>query len=202
MSVLHGGIGAATIIKRLAMSACVKSAPAADVYGRRMSSSPPSSALSPASSSVLPNPVPNIYGAYRATGYVTRLPSGQSITRFPRPPKRRRRSWSALQQAAAASFALVACLGIGILGTDEYVARRKAADAAAAFRDEHRYTGSIVFYPNFGLTCHQLLFNNLDGQFTDNGYVDCARALYPAADATPKMLSAARTEVIRDSFRK
>ncbi len=162
----------------------------------------PSSISPPVPSSVLPSAAAPTHAAYRVPGYVTRVSPGQSVTRFPRPPKRRRRSWSTLQQAAAAVFALTACLALGVLGADEYLARRDAAAAAAALQDGHRYTGSIVFYPNVGLTCHQLFFNNQDGQFTDNGHVDCVQALSQAANEGSKTLSAARTEVIREGFRK
>jgi hypothetical protein len=50
-------------------------------------------------------------------------------------------------------------------------------------------------------TCHQLYFNNQDGQFSDNGHVDCARAVADLSKDKPKNSSTARTEFISKGFR-
>jgi hypothetical protein len=47
---------------------------------------------------------------------------------------------------------------------------------AAAPSDDEIYTGSILFPPHKGDICHQFLFDNRNGRFTDNGNVDCGRA--------------------------
>jgi hypothetical protein len=82
------------------------------------------------------------------------------------------------------------------------VTRQAAAVAVAlaAVDDDDIYTGSILYMPDSGNACRQLLFDNQNGQFTDNGYVDCDRAAY-RNDATPKHWSAARVRVISSGFR-
>jgi hypothetical protein len=80
---------------------------------------------------------------------------------------------------------------------------RQAAAAAVALAadDDDIYTGSILYMPDSGNACRQLLFDNQNGQFTDNGYVDCDRAAYRGTDTTPKHWSAARVRVISSGFR-
>ena len=53
-----------------------------------------------------------------------------------------------------------------------------------------------------GKICRQILFDNHTGQFTDNGYVDCERAVYHGASDPPKRWSAARVRVIGTGFRR
>jgi hypothetical protein len=96
------------------------------------------------------------------------------------------------------------CLGAGAFGIGRYVnVTRQAAAVAAvlAAADDDIYTGSILYMPDSGNACRQLLFDNQNGQFTDNGYVDCDRAAYRGANATPKQWSAARVRVISSGFR-
>jgi hypothetical protein len=99
--------------------------------------------------------------------------------------------------------AVAAVLGVSALATDEFsVSKRQAAAAAAAQQnDDEIYTGSILYMPDEGRTCRQLLFDNQTGQFNDNGYVDCERAAYRSASSTPKNWSVARMRVISDGFR-
>ena len=67
--------------------------------------------------------------------------------------------------------------------------------------DDEIYTGSILYMPDdMGNVCRQLLFDNQNGQFTDNGYVDCARAAYQGRIDGPKRWSAARLRVISTGF--
>jgi hypothetical protein len=55
--------------------------------------------------------------------------------------------------------------------------------------------------PDTSNVCHQWLFDNHSGQFTDNGNVDCLRAAYRGALDGPKQWSAARVRVISTGFR-
>jgi len=149
-----------------------------------------------------PNPaIAHLYSG-RATGLVTRVAPGTKnfVPRFPRPAQRRRRPPSALRQALIAVFGLAACLTLGVLGTDEFLAHRAAAAAAAAVVNGQIYIGSILFFPGGGNRCHQMYFNNRDGQFSDKGSVDCARAVYESTKDAPKTWSVARTAVISKGF--
>lgn len=62
------------------------------------------------------------------------------------------------------------------------------------------YTGSILYMPDSGKTCRQILFDNLTGHFTDNGIVDCASAAYHSPNEPPKRFSFARMRVISSGF--
>lgn len=97
-----------------------------------------------------------------------------------------------------------ATLALGLLATDEYVTvrQRTAAAAAAAQSDDEIYTGSILYMPDEGNICHQVLFDNQTGLLTDNGNVDCERAAYQSTLDTPKRWSAARVRVISTGFRQ
>ncbi len=62
------------------------------------------------------------------------------------------------------------------------------------------YTGSILYMPDDGRICRQLLFDNHNGRFSDNGYVDCEAAAYRGALDVPKQWSVARLHVISTGF--
>jgi hypothetical protein len=114
-------------------------------------------------------------------------------------PKKR----DAVRQTLAV-IAIGAVLGCSLFAGGEYIsARQKAAAAAAtmaAVSDDEIYTGSILYVPDQGRTCHQLLFDNRSGRFTDNGQVDCLNAAY-RSPSDPKLWSAARARVISTNFR-
>jgi len=97
-------------------------------------------------------------------------------------------------------------LGTSLFAAGEYITVRQrasaAAAAAAAANDEEIYTGSILYMPDEGKICHQLLFDNHTGRFTDNGNVDCENAAYRGAGGLPKQWSAARVRVISTGFRQ
>lgn len=137
----------------------------------------------------------------RATGLVTRVAPGKQnpVTKFPRPARRRppNNGW---RQGFIAVFAISVCVGLGVLGTDEFLARRDAAAAATAESNQRLYIGSILVFPDMGSRCHQLFFDNRNGQYADNGSVDCTRAISESTKDAPKSLSAARTEVISKGF--
>jgi hypothetical protein len=114
---------------------------------------------------------------------------------------------------------IVLAIGIGLgaaaFGTDAYMtakrqvaatqmtaAMAKAPKTVVAANDDEMYTGSILFTPDVGNVCHQLLFDNQNGGFIDNGYVDCAHAAYRGVSETSaKYWPVARVRVISDGFR-
>jgi hypothetical protein len=120
-------------------------------------------------------------------------------------PNARSLGGSASRQTLAV-VAIGVALALGALAFQEFSARQSAAAAAqwakadAAGNDEI-YTGSIVYMPDEGGTCHQMLFDNQTGRFTDNGYVDCEGALYHGTDG-PKQWSTDRLHVISAGFRR
>ena len=93
----------------------------------------------------------------------------------------------ALGSLAAAKF-------VGVSG-------ERAAAAAVNASQVESYTGSILYLPYDGANCRQLLFDNRNGRFTDNGYVDCVQASYQSGIGSPKQWSAARVKVISTGFR-
>jgi hypothetical protein len=135
------------------------------------------------------------------------------------PSRRKRRKRDGAGQTVAV-VAIGALLAAGLFATGKYVVMQQRAPApvriaaavpavtgakartAAASSDDEIYTGSILYMPFEGRTCRQLLFNNLSGRFTDNGYVDCVRAAYQGEDGLPKMWSTARARVISSAFRQ
>jgi hypothetical protein len=119
-------------------------------------------------------------------------------------------------------IAIGAVIAAGLFATGKYVAARQqtpplimtmaAAKAKTAARDgtsvattassdDEIYTGSILYMPDEGQICHQLFFDNLTGRLSDNGYVDCQRAIYGNLSGTPMQMSAARVRVISTGFR-
>jgi hypothetical protein len=98
-----------------------------------------------------------------------------------------------------------AAIALGLFATDQVVTERQRDNAvkaaAAAQSDEEIYTGSILYSPDDGRLCHQVLFDNQTGAFTDNGNVDCARAAYHSLNEPPKEWSVARVRVISTGFR-
>jgi hypothetical protein len=80
-------------------------------------------------------------------------------------------------------------------------ATRRDTKSAASAQRAAMYTGSILYVPDSGLSCHQMLFDNQTGRLSDNGQVDCARAAYEGADDT-RLLPTARAKVISDAFRQ
>jgi hypothetical protein len=123
------------------------------------------------------------------------------MTRYPRQKNRARSRFHEILTVSA----LGATLALGVVATDQYVvAKRHAAAArvaAAAVSDEEIYTGSILYMPDSSNICHQWMFDNHNGQFSDNGYVNCERAFYQGSPDSPKQWSAARVRVISSGFR-
>jgi len=122
------------------------------------------------------------------------------MTRFASRAKKLRRAGKGWRQAwVVLGFAV--CLGAGVGIIKDYAAATRDATATAVADDAEIYTGSILYFPDRGSLCRQLLFDNQNGQFSDNGYVDCARAAYHGAAEQPKQWSAARVRVISTGFR-
>jgi hypothetical protein len=78
---------------------------------------------------------------------------------------------------------------------------RGGTQVASAASTNELYTGSILYLPYEGSNCRQLLFDNRNGRFTDNGNVDCAEASLQSGISSPKQWSAARAKVISMGFR-
>jgi len=74
--------------------------------------------------------------------------------------------------------------------------------SATGQRDGETYTGSILYLPFSGRLCRQHLFDNLTGQLSDNGSVDCEKAAYRSPNGSAKNWSVARTNIISYSFRR
>ena len=99
--------------------------------------------------------------------------------------------------------ALIACVGLGLFTSGEYVLGRQRSEVAvaAALSDDEINTGSILYMPYEGKICRQILFDNQTGLLSDNGRVDCETAAYRSLDNTPKSWSFARLRVISTGFR-
>ncbi len=124
------------------------------------------------------------------------------MARFRRSSKARLRArTSSRSRQPIVVVAIAVTLAVGAFAADKYAAaQRQAAPDAAEPSDQEIYTGSILYMPNDGRICRQLLFNNHDGRFTDNGYVDCEGAAYRGSLDVPKQWSAARLHVISTGF--
>jgi hypothetical protein len=94
-------------------------------------------------------------------------------------------------------------LALGSLAAAEFVRLYGERVAAAAVKVDavEAYTGSILYVPDYGNVCRQLLFDNRNGQFTGSAYVNCAVALYHVTVGEPREWSSPRAEVIGAGFR-
>jgi hypothetical protein len=106
------------------------------------------------------------------------------------------------------SFGVVAVgalLGTGLFAiADYFTAQHWVRPAPAATRNAAEiYTGSVLYMPQEGRNCRQMLFDNQTGRVTDNGSVDCENAAYRGVDGNvPKQWSSARARVIANGFRQ
>lgn len=94
--------------------------------------------------------------------------------------------------------AIGAVLAGGLFATRQIEIARSPAEPAIVPSDDEIYTGSILFVPNDGKICRQVLFDNRTGRLNYNGLVDCERAYYRSATEIPKQWS--RVRVISESF--
>jgi hypothetical protein len=143
------------------------------------------------------------YAAYRVPPWARTRDGSSAMDRRTRRQTARPRKRDAVRQTLAV-IAIGAALGGSLFAGGEYIsARQKAAAAAAAVTaasGDEIYTGSILYVPDQGRNCHQLLFDNRTGRFTDNGQVDCLNAAY-RSPSDPKLWSVARVRVISTNFR-
>ena len=96
-------------------------------------------------------------------------------------------------------------LGGGLFAiADYFTAQHWVRPATTAARNAAEiYTGSVLYMPQEGRNCHQMLFDNHTGRFIDNGAVDCENAAYRGIDGNQsKQWSSARARVIADGFRQ
>jgi hypothetical protein len=133
------------------------------------------------------------------------------MARFRRSSKARLRARTASRQPVAI-IAIALALAFGAFAADKFAtAQRQAAaqrqgltqgtaQSVAPPDVQEIYTGSILYMPDDGRICRQLLFDNHNGRFSDNGYVDCEAAAYRGALDVPKQWSPARLHVISAGF--
>ena len=125
------------------------------------------------------------------------------MTRSHRPMKGHARADNRAQQVFIVVIALAAVLGLGAVATDQYLAvvtKRQAAGTYRAAKGDDIYTGALLYMPETGNVCHQWLFDNQNGQFTDKGDINCDAVADQGVDG-PKNWSSARIRVISDGFR-
>jgi hypothetical protein len=127
---------------------------------------------------------------------LTDLGDLRAMSRSARPPKIRPRSRGSLHTI----IVVAAFLALGLFVNEEYLTKRPhaAQPVAIAPSDDEIYTGSILFMPPEGKICRQLLFDNRTGGFSDNGNVDCERAVYQGTGT--KRWSTARLWAISRGF--
>ena len=141
---------------------------------------------------------------------------GQFMAKPTHPSRRNGRSGDGLRQTVVI-IAIGATLAAGLFAAGNYIVAGQQAPvvvkafikatteptgpAVAAAVNDEIYTGSILYIPYDGANCRQLLFDNRNGRFTDNGYVDCVQASFESGIGSPKQWSAARAKVISTGFR-
>src|ERR1700719_2772334 len=80
--------------------------------------------------------------------------------------------------------AVGAVLGTGLFAiADYFTVQHWARPAAPVTRNAAEiFTGSVLYMPQEGRNCRQMLFDNNTGRFTDNGSVDCENDGYRGGD--------------------
>jgi hypothetical protein len=116
----------------------------------------------------------------------------------------RKKSRSESIRQTLAVVAVGAVLGTGLFAIADYFTVQHWVKPVTAARNAGEiYTGSVLYMPQEGRNCRQMLFNNNTGRFTDNGSVDCENAAYRGVDGNQsKQWSSARARVIADGFRQ
>jgi hypothetical protein len=94
----------------------------------------------------------------------------------------------------------LAIVSAGLFASQHIEMTDPAAQPKKPPTDDEIYTGSILFVPNDGEICRQLLFDNRTGLIKDNGPVNCEHAYYRSANDI-KWSAAGRAQVISESFR-
>jgi hypothetical protein len=130
------------------------------------------------------------------------------MTQFGRKSNIRRRGSERRRRIAIVAVMAVLAGSLLMLGREVLTGARRPAETQTLAntpkepQDAEIYTGSILFMPHDGKTCHQYLFDNVSGRLNDNGMVDCERAAYHPVVGPPKKWSAARVHVISSGFRE
>jgi hypothetical protein len=106
--------------------------------------------------------------------------------------------------AFLAAIGSVLALGLFVAGepkVGQFLPWLTLSNPAPPPSEDEIYTGSILYLPNEGTICRQLLFDNRTGRFRDNGLVDCERAYYRGTGDSAMVWPNARAVVIGQSFR-
>jgi hypothetical protein len=119
-----------------------------------------------------------------------------------RSKKTRARGWERARQMAVLAL-IGSVLAVALFATGEFeFVRSLGTPALAPPNDDEVYTGSILYLPDRGQMCRQLLFDNRTGRVQDNGLVDCEQASYRGMNEASKEWSTSRAQVISESFRQ
>ncbi len=102
--------------------------------------------------------------------------------------------------AAIGSVLAVGLFVAGELKVGQFLPRLSLSKPVPVPSEEEIYTGSILYLPNEGTTCRQLLFDNRTGRLRDNGLVDCEQAYYRGTESAT-LWPNARAVVISQGFR-
>jgi hypothetical protein len=94
---------------------------------------------------------------------------------------------------------VVAC---GLFATGGFKIGQSPSKPVSPPSDAEVYTGSILYVPDEGKICRQVLFDNRTGRMQDNGLVDCEHAYYQGTSEIAMQWSNARARVISESFRQ
>jgi hypothetical protein len=113
----------------------------------------------------------------------------------------RERSRHMVFLAAIGSVLAVGLFVAGEIKVGQFLPWALLSRPAPAPTEDEIYTGSILYVPNEGTTCRQLLFDNRTGRFRDNGLVDCEHAYYRGAGESAMVRPNARAVVISQGFR-
>jgi hypothetical protein len=117
---------------------------------------------------------------------------------------RRKKSRSGSIRQSLGVVAVGVVLGTSLFAiADYFTVQHWVRPAPPAARNAGEiYTGSVLYMPQEGRNCRQMLFDNNTGRFTDNGSVDCESAAYRGVDGNlPRQWSSDRARVIADGFR-
>jgi hypothetical protein len=94
------------------------------------------------------------------------------------------------------------CCGLWIVCNRGFKIGQSPSKPASPPSDAEVYTGSILYVPDEGKICRQVLFDNRTGRMQDNGLVDCEHAYYQGTSEIAMQWSNARARVISESFRQ
>lgn len=126
------------------------------------------------------------------------------MTRFPRPSKKSAYAGNGIRMTLGQVVVVVAAglsIGASAIGIEVYATSRWGNGSGVSLGGPDSYTGAILYRPDTGSLCRQILFNNQSGQSVDKGYVDCEHAAYPNPVDGAEPTVASRARVIANGFR-